>query len=119
MGKIIVIGAGAMGTAFAYPCVDNKHEVNIVGTHLENKAIEELNRNHFHPGLNLEVIKSIKFFKHESIKEVFKNKPDLIVIGVSSKGVDWISEELKKVSENGKLPNLLMLTKGLSVNGKQ
>ena len=119
MGKIIVIGAGAMGTAFAYPCVDNKYDVNIIGTHLENKAIEELNRNHFHPGLNLKVIKSIKFFKHESIKEVFKNKPDLIVIGVSSKGVDWISEELKKVSENGKLPNLLMLTKGLSVNGKQ
>jgi len=119
MGKIIIIGAGAMGTAFAYPCSDNKHDVSIIGTHLENKAIEELNKNRFHPGLNLEVIKSIKFFKHDSIKEVFKNKPDLIVIGVSSKGIDWIAEELKKVSENGKLPNLLMLTKGLGVNGKQ
>ena len=42
MGKIVIIGAGAMGTAFAYPCCDNKHEVNIVGTHLENKAIEDL-----------------------------------------------------------------------------
>jgi len=119
MGKIIIIGAGAMGTAFAYPCVDNKHDVSIVGTHLENKTIEELNKNRFHPGLNLEVIKSIKFFKHESIKEVFKNKSDLIVIGVSSKGIDWIAEELKKVSENGELPNLLMLTKGLSINGKE
>ena len=39
MGKIVIIGAGAMGTAFAYPCCDNKHEVNIVGTHLENKAV--------------------------------------------------------------------------------
>ena len=47
MGKIIIIGAGAMGTAFAYPCSDNKHEVNIVGTHLENKAIDELNKNIF------------------------------------------------------------------------
>ena len=80
MAKILIIGAGAMGTAFAYPCVDNKHDVSIVGTHLENKAIEELNKNRFHPGLNLEVIKSIKFFKHESIKEVFKTKSDLIVI---------------------------------------
>ena len=108
-----------MGTAFAYPCSDNKNDVSIVGTHLENKVIEELNKNRFHPGLNLEVIKSIKFFKHESIKEVFKIKPDLIVIGVSSKGIDWIAEELKKVSENGKLPKLLMLTKGLSINGKK
>ena len=119
MGKIIIIGAGAMGTAFAYPCSDNKHEVNIVGTHLENKAIDELNKNRFHPGLNLEVTKSIKFFKHESIKEVFKTNPDLIVIGVSSKGIDWIVEELNKVSKNKELPNLLMLTKGLSINGKK
>ena len=119
MKNILILGAGAMGTAFAYPCSDNKHDVNIVGTHLEDKAIEELNKNYFHPGLNLEVIKSIKFFKHDSIKEVFKSKPDLIVIGVSSKGIDWTAEELKKVSQNGGLPNLLMLTKGLSVNGKQ
>ena len=119
MGKIVIIGAGAMGTAFAYPCSDNKNDVNIVGTHLEDKAIEELNKNRFHPGLNMEVMKSIKFFKHSSIQEVFKSKPDLIVIGVSSKGIDWIAKELKKVSENRKLPNLLMLTKGLSVNGKQ
>jgi len=119
MRKIVIIGAGAMGTAFAYPCVDNKHDVSIIGTHLEKKSIEELNKNRFHPGLNLEVIKPIKFFKHESIKEVFKAKPDLIVIGVSSKGIDWIAEELKKISENGQLPNLLMLTKGLSVNDKK
>ena len=77
MGKIIIIGAGAMGTAFAYPCSDNKHEVNIIGTHLENKSIEELNKNRFHPGLNLEVNKSIKFFKHESINNVFKKKTRL------------------------------------------
>ncbi len=119
MGKIVTIGAGAMGTAFAYPCSDNKHDVSIVGTHLENNAIDELNKNHFHPGLNLEVLKTIKFFKHESIKEVFKTKPNLIVLGVSSKGIDWIAEELKKISYDGELPNLLMLTKGLSMNGKQ
>ncbi len=108
-----------MGTAFAYPCSDNKHEVNIVGTHLENKTIDEINKNRFHSGLNLEVSKSIKFFKHESINHVFKTNTDLIVIGVSSKGIDWIAEELKKISQNGKLPNLLMLTKGLSVNEKK
>ena len=56
MGKIIIIGAGAMGTAFGYPCSDNKHEVNIIGTHFENKAIDELNKNRFHPGLNLSLI---------------------------------------------------------------
>ena len=53
------------------------------------------------------------------MEEIFKNRPDLIVIGVSSKGINWIAEELKKVSKNGELPQLLMLTKGLSVNRKK
>ena len=32
MSKIVIIGAGAMGSAFALPCLDNNHDVNIVGT---------------------------------------------------------------------------------------
>ena len=108
MSKIVIIGAGAMGTAFAYPCIDNNLDVNIIGTHLESNRIDELNKNRFHPGLNLKVAKQIKFFKHNLIKEIFKTKPDLIVIGVSSKGIEWISDELKKVSQDSKLPSLLM-----------
>ena len=118
MSKILILGAGAMSTAFAYPCSDNKHDVSIVGTHLENNLIDQLNKKHFHTGLNLEVLKTINFYKHESIKDVFQKKPDLIVIGVSSKGIDWIAEELKKnaYNYNNELPPLLMLTKGLSIN---
>ena len=118
MAKIAIIGAGAMGTAFAYPCIDNNHDVNIIGTHLETKAIDELNANRFHSGLNLEVIKEIKFYNHNLINEVFKIKPDLIVIGVSSKGIGWVADVLTKVSQDKKLPNLLMLTKGLSIHEK-
>tara|TARA_B100002051_G_C16737735_1_gene642270 strand:+ start:1267 stop:2298 length:1032 start_codon:yes stop_codon:yes gene_type:complete len=116
MSKITIVGAGAMGTAFAYPCSDNNHEVSIIGTHLENEVIEGLKKSRFHPGLNLEVSKSFNFFKHQNINEVFKNKSDLIVIGVSSKGIDWIAEELSKIFNNTNLPNLLMLTKGLGIN---
>ncbi len=115
MAKIVIIGAGAMGTAFAYPCIDNNHDVSVVGTHLENKSIEQLKNNSFHSSLNVEVSNLIKFFKHESITDLFKIMPDLVVIGVSSKGIEWVSEELKKISKNGKLPKLLMLTKGLSI----
>ena len=49
MSKIIIIGAGAMGSAFALPCLDNNHDINIVGTHLENDFIDNLIKNHnFH-----------------------------------------------------------------------
>jgi len=116
MSNILILGAGSMGTAFAYPCLDNNHDVNIVGTHLENNFIDELKNKYFHSGLNLEVLKTIKYFKHESILQVCKKIPDLIVLAVSSKGIDWVSEELKKISHNNKLPPLLMLTKGLSIH---
>ena len=116
MANILILGAGAMGTAFAYPCLDNKHDVNIVGTHLENDSIDELNKKYFHKGLNLDVSKSIKFYKNESIEIVNKKKIDLIVLGVSSKGINWVSQELKKISNRDILPPLLMLTKGLSID---
>ena len=68
MSKIIVIGAGAMGSAFALPCLDNNHDVSIVGTHLENNFIDNLNKNdNFHPGLNIKIDKNIKYTNSKSL----------------------------------------------------
>ena len=44
MSKILIIGAGAMGSAFSFPCVDNGHTVSIMGSPLENKTIDELKK---------------------------------------------------------------------------
>jgi len=116
MSKIIIIGAGAMGSAFAYPCVDNNHDTNIVGTHLENEFIDNLISNkNLHPGLGTSIPKEIKISKYEKFDELFKSKVDLIVLGISSKGIEWVSEQLSRVFKEKKLPNLLMLTKGLSI----
>ena len=119
MSKIVILGAGAMGTAFAYPCLDNNHEISIVGTHLENEFINEIKKDFFHPGLNMKISTKINFFRYEEIKNVFLSKIDLIVLGVSSKGISWVAKELKKISKNNIIPPLLMLTKGLSVQGKK
>ena len=45
MSKVIIIGAGAMGSAFAFPCLDRNHDTTIIGTHLEDKFIDELKSN--------------------------------------------------------------------------
>ena len=42
MKKILVIGAGAMGSAFTVPCVDNHNNVVLIGTHLENEVIDKI-----------------------------------------------------------------------------
>ena len=116
MSKIIIIGAGAMGSAFALPCVDNQHDISIVGTHLENDFIDNLKaKENFHPGLKVKLDKKIKIHKFDNLKNLLDNSADLIVLGISSKGIKWVSEQLSKVYKDKNIPNLLMLTKGLSI----
>ena len=71
MLKIAIIGAGSMGTAFSVPCSDNGHEVDIVGTHLEDTFIENIrNNSNFHPALNVSVSSEINFCKNDKINSV-------------------------------------------------
>ena len=116
MSKIVIIGAGAMGSAFALPCLDNNHDINIVGTHLENDFIEQLKSNkNFHPGLKTKIPSEIKIFKFEKFDELLKSNIDLIVLGISSKGIEWVSDQISRLYKDTKVPKLLMLTKGLSI----
>ena len=116
MSKIIIIGAGAMGSAFALPCIDNNHDVNIIGTHLENNFIDSLKaKENFHPGLNVKLDKKIKIHKFDNFNNLLNNGADLIVLGISYKGIEWVAEQLSKIFKDKNIPNLLMLTKGLSI----
>ena len=120
MSKIIIIGAGAMGSAFALPCLDNNHDINIVGTHLENDFIDSFKKNNnFHPGLNTKIPQEIKIFKFEKFDELLKSNVDLIVLGISSKGIEWVSDQLSRLYKDKKIPKLLMLTKGLSIHNNE
>ena len=116
MSKIVIIGAGAMGSAFALPCLDNNHDINIVGTHLENDFIDNLKKNEYlHPSLNTKIPKEINIFRFEKFDELLRSNVDLIVLGISSKGIDWTADQLSRLFYKKKLPKLLMLTKGLSI----
>ena len=120
MAKIVIIGAGAMGSAFALPCLDNNHDINIVGTHLENNFIDQLKNNeNFHSGLNTKIPQEIKIFKFDKFEELLKSNIDLIVLGISSKGIEWVSDQLSKLYKDTAIPKLLMLTKGLSIYNNQ
>ena len=114
MKKIVIIGAGAMGSAFTVPCSDNKHETYLVGSFLEDKVIEQINeKNNFHPILKCQLPKNIKVKKYSEFNDEIKKNIDLLIVGVSSKGIEWIGEELSKFYQNQ--TNILLLTKGLAV----
>ena len=114
MANILIIGAGSMGTAFSFPCTDNSHSVSIVGTYLENEFVDQINSKKKHPALNRDIPKNVKFLKFEKLSEEMKKKVDLIVVAVSSKGIEWVSNELSKVLKSN-IP-ILLLTKGLAIN---
>ena len=114
MKKIVIIGAGAMGSAFTVPCADNKHETYLVGSFLEDKVIEQINeKNNFHPVLKCQLPKNIKVKKYSEFNDEIKKNIDLLVVGVSSKGIEWIGEELSKFYQNQ--TDILLLTKGLAI----
>ncbi len=114
MKKILILGAGAMGSAFTVPCVENNHDVVLSGTHLEDNTIDQIIQNNYlHPALNCKLPKNLKIIKFDNFSKEFKNKPDLIVITVSSKGIDWAAKEILKYYS--KDISILLLTKGLTI----
>ena len=114
MKKIIIIGAGAMGSAFAVPCIENKNDVTLVGTHLEDDLIEKIKSNkNIHPTLNTKLPENLKVEKFDKLDSILKQDIDTIVAGVSSVGIDWFVDKISKhYKEN--LP-IVLLTKGLAI----
>ena len=112
--KIIIIGAGAMGTAFAVPCIENKNDVTIVGTHLENELIDKINSNNkIHPALKTQLSNEIKFEKFEKLQTILEQDLDIVVCGVSSAGIEWFVNQISKNYKD--TISLVLLTKGLSI----
>ena len=114
MKKIIIIGAGAMGAAFAVPCLENKNDVTLVGTHLEDEIIKDIkSNNNFHPVLNIELPSKLKVEKFEKLSLILESEVDIIVAGVSSIGIEWFIKQISKHYKTN-LP-IILLTKGLAI----
>ena len=118
MKKIIIIGAGAMGSAFAVPCLENQNEVTLVGTHLEDDLINNIkSNNNLHPALNIELPAKLKVEKFEKLQTILEGEVDIIVAGVSSVGIEWF---VNQISENYKKNTpIILLTKGLAIEGNE
>ena len=118
MKKILIIGAGAMGSAFSVPCVDNNNEVSLIGTFLENELIRSLKaNNNFHPALKINLPKQLIIERHDNLSKIIENGVDVIVAGISSIGIEWFANEISKFCKNK--TSIILLTKGLAVEDDQ
>ena len=114
MKKIIIIGAGAMGSAFSVPCIENQNDVTLVGTHLENNLIEKIKSNkNIHPALNTKLPENLKVEKFDKLDSILKQDMDIMVAGVSSVGIEWFVDKISKHYKRN-LP-IVLLTKGLAI----
>ncbi len=114
MKKILIIGGGAMGSAFTFPCIDNKNEVSITEPYNKTFIKNLSSKKKYHSSLKINLPKKIKYKKYST--DLLKNKYDLVVVALSLSGINFISEEFKK--SNIKSP-ILILTKGLKYEKKK
>ena len=113
MKKILIIGGGAMGSAFAIPCLDNGNSVTITEPYSARFIKNLSSKNKFHSALKINLPKKLKFRNFSS--ELLKEKFDLIVIALSLSGIDFIGKELMKCKIRSPI---LVLTKGLKYQKK-
>jgi|TARA_B110000008_G_scaffold255221_1_gene271790 glycerol-3-phosphate dehydrogenase (NAD(P)+) len=113
MKKIIIIGGGAMGSAFTIPCLENNNNVTITEPYSKRFIKDLSSKNKFHSALKIRLPKNLKFRKFS--RDLLKEQFDLIVIALSLSGIDFIGKELKNLKI--KTP-ILVLTKGLKYEKK-
>jgi glycerol-3-phosphate dehydrogenase (NAD(P)+) len=111
MAEIVILGAGVMGSAMSLPAVQGGHSINLVGTHLDEEIIRSVSGNGLHPRLGVTLPASVKAHAWTGFGEAMASNPELLILGVSSAGVDWAIDQ---IVETVKYPvPLLMITKGL------
>tara|TARA_Y100001958_G_C21212487_1_gene538071 strand:- start:541 stop:1497 length:957 start_codon:yes stop_codon:yes gene_type:complete len=113
MKKILVIGGGAMGSAFTIPCLENNNKVVITEPYSKIFIKDLSSINKFHSSLKINLPKRLKFKEYS--KNLLKEDYDLIVIALSLSGIDFIGKELSDLKI--KTP-ILVLTKGLKYEKK-
>ena len=113
MKKVLIIGAGAMGAAFSFPLLDNNNKVTLTEPYNAKLLNKLINKRKFHPSLKITLPKKLLIKRFSS--QLLFEKWDLIVVAVSSVGIELIKKYLKNLN---KKTYLLILTKGLKYDRK-
>lgn len=95
MAKILIIGAGVMGSALAVPASDNGHEVTLAGSPLDNAVIARLKAGGVHPKLDEALSPRVTPLHEAELTPAHAAAADLVIMGVSSPGIGWAVARLR------------------------
>ncbi len=99
-----------MGSALAVPLADNGHDVRLVGTHLDRDIIDSIQTRGVHPGLEVELPRSVEAHQVEEAETAFAGA-EIVLSGVNSFGVRWASDRLSRLLPDKAL--VIAIAKGL------
>ena len=97
-----------MGAAFTFPLADNNHKITLTEPYSKDLLNKLITKKKFHPALKLKLSKKVSIKKFSS--ELLNEKWDLVVVAVSSIGIDMVRQHLKNIKRK---VSILVLTKGL------
>jgi glycerol-3-phosphate dehydrogenase (NAD(P)+) len=110
--RIVILGAGVMGSAMTLPAIHGGCRVDLVGTHLDEDIIRSVEQSGLHPRLGVALPRQVRPRRWTEFPEAMGELPDLLILGVSSAGVGWA---IDRIAESARQPlAILMLTKGLA-----
>lgn len=112
MTNIVILGAGVMGSALAMPPASiNNNNVTLVGSPLDDDIITSIQNSRHHPTLDVQIPDSINAVHLAELSNETLRAAGIIVIGVSSAGIDWATRYLGE--HQVKPATLALVTKGL------
>ena len=115
MSRIVILGAGVMGSAMSIPAAAMGHAISLVGTHLDAHIIASVQATGVHPRLGVTLPRQVSGHAWTDLGAVLQSPADLIILGVSSAGVDWAIGQLAAHLKHA--TPILMITKGLQDSG--
>ncbi|MDQ0324148.1 glycerol-3-phosphate dehydrogenase (NAD(P)+) [Pararhizobium capsulatum DSM 1112] len=116
MAKIVVLGAGVMGTALCVPASENGHTVLLVGTPLDQNIVATLRQpGGVHPKLDDPLSANVEAISFDALRSDHLGNADFIVAGVSSPGIEWVTDMLNRLMA-APCP-VAFVTKGLDARG--
>ncbi|MBO8181861.1 MAG: glycerol-3-phosphate dehydrogenase [Archaeoglobus sp.] len=111
--RVLVIGAGAMGSALTVPLKDNGVEVSIYGTEYDVELLKLIEKGEKHPRIGVSL--DAKIFYPDQLHQALK-QADLILFAVSTEGVIPM---FKKIEDDIDGKPMITIAKGLLEVGNE
>lgn len=115
MDKILILGAGVMGTALSVPLCQNKQEVNLWGTEFDSEVLETMARTRQHIQLGIPLPEGVTLFSAAELEKACQNV-EIMVLAVTSSGIRSMMQRLVPFVKDGMI--IVNAAKGLWEDSK-